>query len=234
MSELSIRTSRVRRIMRIIALAAAAAFVGTAIVVGVAWFAQHRQLAAAESHMTSDIGQLPAFEVGLVLGTSPFVWKWPARTLEPNPSYEARLNVAAALWRSGKVKYLIVSGNGTGRYDEPTAMRAGLIERGVPARVIYRDPAGFRTLDSVQRARDVFGLKRLVIVSQDFHLARALYLARAAGLDAWGLEAATATREWREELIIIGSALLAYFDVWRGRRARETSKPIAIGVDPPN
>ena len=236
MNGLSIGTYRMRRIVRIISLAAAVAFGAAAIVVAVAWFAQRQQEAEAAAVMTADIARLPVFEVGLVLGTAPFVRQWPARTLEPNPTFAARLDSAAALWRDGKVKYLIVSGNAAGRYDEPTAMRAGLIARGVPAQAIYRDPAGFRTLDSMLRARDVFGLKRLVVISQDFHIARALFLARAAGIEAWGFEAATApsTRDWREELVIMGSALLAYVDVWRGRRAREVGQPIAIGADQAN
>ncbi len=222
--------------MRIIALAAAVAFGAAAIVVGASWLAQRQQVAETEAFMTGEIARLPTFEVGMVLGTAPFVRRWPARALEPNPTFEARLDAAAALWRAGKVKFLIVSGNGAGRYDEPTAMRAGLIERGVPAGAIYRDSAGFRTLDSILRARDVFGLRRLVIISQDFHIARALFLARAAGIQAWGFEAATApsTRDWREELVIMGSALLAYVDVWRERRAREVGAPITVGIDPPN
>ena len=119
--------------------------------------------------------------MALVLGTAPI-----GPEGGPNVYFVHRLDAAAALWKAGKVKYVIVSGS-TG---EPEAMRAGLIERGVPATAIYRDPAGYRTRDSVLRARDVFGQKRLiVIVSQRFHLSRALFLARHAGIEAWGFEA---------------------------------------------
>lgn len=71
-------------------------------------------------------------------------------------------------------------------YDEPTAMRAALDRRGVPDRAITLDYAGFRTLDSVARARSVFGQNRVTIVSDDFHVPRALFLARSQGLDAIG------------------------------------------------
>ena len=85
----------------------------------------------------------------LVLGTIPYDppgW--------PNPSFDRRLDSAADLWRAGKVKYLIVSGNREGDgYDEPTAMRDRLIARGVPSNVIYRDFAGLRTVTSIVRAR---------------------------------------------------------------------------------
>jgi len=126
----------------------------------------------------------------------------------------------------------IASGSG----EEPAAMRAGLIERGVPADAIYRDPAGYRTWDSVLRARDVYGQKRLVVVSQRFHLDRALFLARREGIEAWGLEARDVDTPYSvfTELRRYPSALRAFYDVWTGAKAREVGKKIAIGVDPPS
>src|SRR6202034_2604013 len=105
----------------------------------------------------------------------------------PNPFFVHRIAAAAALYRSGKVQYLIVSGNqarggrAKGGYDEPSDMRDALIASGVPAKRIYRDYAGFRTLDSVLRAKSVFGQDRVIVVSQHFHLARALFLAARHG-----------------------------------------------------
>ena len=143
---------------------------------------------------------VPLRPVALVLGTSPRVGMW------KNPFFEGRMDAATQLWRAGKVRHLLVSGdNSRHDYDEPTAMRDALIARGVPVRVITLDYAGFRTLDSLVRAREVFGLHDLIIVTDDWHQPRALFLAAAAGLDAlgvssaelpWSMSGKTRLREW--------------------------------------
>ena len=149
-----------------------------------AWFAERRLDRAAESKSFTDAARVPAAEVALVLGTAPI-----GPEGGPNRYFVYRLDAAAALYKAGKAKYFIVSGTREGRFDEPTAMRDGLTERGVPAAAIYRDFGGDRTLDSIVRARRVYGQTRLIIVSQRFHLARALFLAMHEGIEAWGFEA---------------------------------------------
>lgn len=196
------------------------------------WVAQHHLESLADSLMKGDPAQLPVVDVALVLGAAPI-----GPEGGPNRYFEHRLDAAAALWRSGKAKYLLVSGDKRPpNYDEPTAMRAGLIARGVPADRIYRDFAGVRTLDSVLRAEQVFGQKQLIIVSQPFHLARALFLAREEGIDAWGLAARDVDRPYSifTTLRRYPSALRAYYDVWFDTPPRHAGKPIVIGVDPPN
>jgi SanA protein len=195
-----------------------------------AWFAERRLDRAAEARSFSDVAKVPAVEVALVLGTAPI-----GPEGGPNRYFVYRLDAAAELFKAGKVKYFIVSGHRDGGYDEPTAMRAGLIERGVPAEAIYLDFDGDRTLDSIVRARRIYGQTRLVIVSQRFHLARALFLARHAGIEAWGFEAPDVARAYSilTELRRYPSALRAYWDVWTGLASSVTGKPIAIGVDPP-
>jgi SanA protein len=134
----------------------------------------------------ADPAALPVCDTALVLGASDRTASGAA-----NLHYENRLDAAAALWHRGAVRWLLVSGdNGRTGYDEPTRMKADLVARGVPAAAIYRDFAGFRTLDSVLRARAVFGLQRFVIVSQPDHIRRAVYLARSHGIDAVGFAAA--------------------------------------------
>jgi SanA protein len=191
------------------------------------WFAERQLDQLAEAWSFSDVAKVPAVDVALVLGTAPI-----GPEGGPNRYFIYRLDAAAALWQAGKAKYLIVSGSG----EEPAAMRAGLIKRGVPTEAIYRDPAGYRTWDSVLRARDVYGQKRLVIVSQRFHLDRALFLARRAGIEAWGLEARDVDTPYSvfTELRRYPSALRAYYDVWTDAPVRESGKKIAIGVDLPN
>lgn len=125
---------------------------------------------------------VPHCAAAVVLGTSD-------RTASGavNLHYLYRIDAAAELWHRGVVRWLLVSGdNGRVEYDEPTQMKADLVARGVPAAVIYRDYAGFRTLDTVVRAHDVFGLDHFIIVSQPDHIRRAVYLACSHGIDAFG------------------------------------------------
>ena len=103
---------------------------------------------------------------------------------------EDRVATALNLWQAGKVDRILVSGDhGEWIYDEPDAMRLALLEAGVPARAIFTDHAGFDTWASMVRAREVFEVETAVVVTQNFHMARALYLADAAGLDATGMVA---------------------------------------------
>jgi SanA protein len=123
-----------------------------------------------------------------------------------NAHWKMRMDAAAALWKAGRVKQILVSGdNRTSDYNEPRDMRDGLVERGVPANVIKMDLAGLRTLDSVIRAKEIFGVTRCVIVSDDFHLPRAIWLADRRGMTvtgfrgpalSWELSGKTRIREW--------------------------------------
>lgn len=109
---------------------------------------------------------------------------------QPSDMLEDRVQVAADLYAAGKVDRIIVSGDhGTVEYDEPRAMRSSLMEKGVPKDAIFGDHAGFDTRASMVRAKQVFGVDRAIVVTQGFHLPRALYLAKAADLDAQGVSA---------------------------------------------
>jgi SanA protein len=202
--------------------------VGAVALAGVllAWLAERRLDGLADARMSGDASRLPDVDVALVLGTAPI-----GPEGGPNVYFVHRLDAAAALWKAGKVKYLIVSGSDV----EPDAMRDGLIARGVPAAAIYRDPAGDRTWDSVLRARDVFGQKRLIIVSQRFHLSRALFLANHAGIEAWGFEARDVDSPYSvfTELRRFPSALRAFFDVWTEAPPPQAAPSVRIGIDPP-
>jgi SanA protein len=133
-----------------------------------------------EDRLIDDLERLPHHSVGVVLGCVPRL-----RDGRSNLYFRYRMEAAAKLFHAGKVDYLLVSGDNHRRgYDEPTAMRDALLELAVPSARIILDYAGFRTLDSVVRAKEVFGQDRIVIVSQRFHNERALYLALASGLNA--------------------------------------------------
>jgi vancomycin permeability regulator SanA len=107
-----------------------------------------------------------------------------------SPMLADRLDTAVALYRARKAPRILVSGDhGTGSYDEVNAMRRYLEGHGVPAEHIFMDHAGFTTYDTLYRARDVFGVRRAVVVTQRFHLTRSLFVADALGLDAEGVVA---------------------------------------------
>ena len=109
---------------------------------------------------------------------------------EPSPVLAERLDAAIALYRANKVRKLLVSGdNSDRRHDETRAMKRYVVERGVPPGDVVSDFAGFSTYDSCYRAREIFGVKRALLVTQDFHLPRALYIANGLGIDAWGVAA---------------------------------------------
>lgn len=146
----------------------------------------------AWDHVYKTVADLPDNDVGLVLGTSNFT-----KAGTPNPLFKYRIQAAALLWKAGKVKHLLLSGaNPEPSYNEPQRMFQALIEHGVPAEVMTLDYAGIRTLDSVVRAREIFGLRRYTIISQRFHDFRAVYIARAYGIEAIAFAAPEADRHF--------------------------------------
>lgn len=137
------------------------------------------------AHCYTSTSAIPKTEVALLLGTAKF-----HKAGGGNLYYRYRIDAAAQLYKAGKVKAIICSGdNATRYYDEPTTMKADLVKMGIPEKDIYLDYAGFRTLDSVIRAKRIFSQSRITIVSQPFHNERALYIARHHGIDAIGFNA---------------------------------------------
>jgi len=137
---------------------------------------------ASEGKTYSDMNALPHRHVGLVLGCSPRLGRNMA-----NPFFQNRIHSAVELFRAGKVDVLLVSGDNHHQgYDEPTEMRNALLDAGVPAEKIVLDYAGFRTLDSMVRAKEVFGQSEVTVISQEFHNRRAIFIAQHHGLDAVG------------------------------------------------
>ncbi|KAK1178996.1 YdcF family protein [Streptomyces sp. NBS 14/10] len=127
------------------------------------------------------VADVPKAPVAVVFGAG--LWNG-----EPSPYLAHRLDATAELYERGKVRAILVTGdNSRHDYDEPDAMRAYLVRHGVPDGRIVSDYAGFDTWDSCSRAERVFGVHRAVLVSQDFHIRRALALCEAAGIDAYGV-----------------------------------------------
>ena len=139
----------------------------------------------ASSLIYHNVNKIPAKKAALVLGTSKYF-----KGGEINYYYKYRIDSAVKLFKAGKVKAIVVSGdNGSKNYDEPTTMHDDLVAQGIPSRYISIDYAGFRTLDSIIRAEAIFSLKDYIIVSQQFHLERAIYLAQAKGQKVTGFVA---------------------------------------------
>jgi SanA protein len=133
---------------------------------------------------TSRIAAVPAVEVAIV----------PGALVEPDGDMSsmlaARVEQAARLWHAGKVEKILVSGDhGTWSYDEPSTMRKALVRGGVAPEDVFEDHAGFDTWATMVRAREIFGVRDAVVVTQGFHMPRALFLAEEAGIDATGLTA---------------------------------------------
>lgn len=167
---------------------------------------------ANRDRLYSDVAAIPARETALVLGANSVMGDG-----RPNLHFVYRMDAAAALYHAGKVRRLLVSGdNGRVDYDEPAMMKTALIARGVPANAIVCDYAGFRTLDSVMRAKQVFGLHSLTIVTQRYHNTRALEVARANEIDAVGFctRDVEARQSVRTEIREVASRTVAMLDLY--------------------
>lgn len=108
----------------------------------------------------------------------------------PSPMLEDRLIIGINLYRSGASNKIIMSGDhGKDNYDEVNTMKQFAIDREIPSEDVFMDHAGFSTYDSIYRVKEIFGAKKIVIVTQDYHLFRALYIAKSLGLEAYGVKA---------------------------------------------
>ena len=159
-----------------------------------------------------DLNLVPACEVGLLLGTNPYL-----KNGLPNKYFLYRIEAAVQLYEAKKIQYILVSGdNHRNDYNEPEEMKKALIKKGIPESSILMDYAGFRTLDSVVRAKTVFGKERFMIISQRFHNERALYLAEYNHIEAVGFNAQDVTAYYglktrvREYL----ARLKLFIDLW--------------------
>ena len=127
---------------------------------------------STSSQVYDNIDDLPSKKVGLVLGTSHKLLNG-----DSNQFFHQRIDLAVQLYKAGKVKHLIVSGdNATKYYNEPLNMRNALIAKGVPSEAISRDFAGFRTLDSIVRCKLIFDQEDITVITQTFHSYRALFI----------------------------------------------------------
>ncbi len=139
----------------------------------------------SKPYLYHDVSATPKNYVGIVLGTSKYKVKGGI-----NSFFQYRINAAVELYKQGKIKKILVSGdNSTKSYNEPEMMRASLIKKGIPSKDIVLDYAGFRTFDSMIRSKEVFNQHKFTIISQKFHNERAVFIAQKYGMDAVGFNA---------------------------------------------
>ena len=148
------------------------------------WWANRVALEAAEGKLYDEVADVPEMPVALVFGCAKMIGG------RHNLYFLNRIDAAVSLWEAGKVKSFIVSGdNSRDDYNEPKDMKEAMVEAGVPEDRIVCDYAGLRTLDSVVRAKEIFGVEKVVLISQRFHNERAAYLASRYDLEFVGLNA---------------------------------------------
>ena len=205
--------SRTRKI--VLFWMAAALLAATGAVLTASWL-----VGGTSPRMYSSVDDIPAREVGMVLGAPKYSGG------RPSPQVVGRIRAAAALYHAGKVQKLVVSGATRPEkfYDEIAAMTQWLMELGVPAEAIVGDGKGVRTLDSVLRMRDVFGYDDFITISQRNHCERALYLADHHGISTIGFEAGIGEQYLNERLsdALYGplSCVKAVVDIAIGRKAK--------------
>ena len=174
----------------------------------------------------NSVDSIPHNHCGLVLGTSKYLANG-----HRNRYYTDRIKASVKLYNHNKIDYIIVSGDNRNRnYNEPITMYNDLVSAGIPGRKIILDYAGFRTLDSVVRCKEVFGQDRFTIVSQSFHNQRAIYIARKKGIEAIAFDSEDSTEEndYKVQLREIAARMLMLFDMFTARQPHFLGEKISI------
>lgn len=175
------------------------------------------------------VEDIPYNKVALLLGTAP-VTPYGGH----NRYFDYRIDATASLYKSGKISYILVSGDNHKKgYDEPTWMKEALMKQGVPENAIILDYAGFRTLDSVVRSKEIFGQEKITIISQEFHNERAVYLAEHYGIDAVAFNAKDVELLRKKLKIAIFREALSrvkmFIDIATGKKPKFLGEKIEIG-----
>lgn len=185
-------------------------------------------LGSGEKFIYLDSDRLPKAQVGLILGAKVYSDGRLSHMMQD------RADTAIELYKNGKVEKLLMSGDhGTVGYDEVNTVKEYLLNKGVRAEDLFLDHAGFDTYDSVYRARDVFRVKSMTIVTQRFHLPRAVYLARALGVEANGMVADKRQylgMFWNESREIVARSK-AFLDIITGAKPKFLGEEIPIDGD---
>jgi len=184
-------------------------------------------VASTKKQLYSDVNTIPHNKVGLVLGTSKHLGGGLL-----NYYYQYRIDAAVALYKAGKIDFVLVSGdNGTRSYDEPTTMQDDLIAAGIPKEKIFMDYAGFRTLDSILRCKYVFGEDNITVISQPFHNQRAVFIANHKDIHAIAFNARDVNKHagFKTQLREKFARMKMLLDLIFNKQAKFYGKKIVIG-----
>ncbi|MGB0430022.1 MAG: SanA/YdcF family protein [Bacteroidia bacterium] len=182
----------------------------------------------ASKYVYENLENLPNQKVGLVLGTSKYVANGSS-----NYYFNYRIAAAVKLFNAGKIDYILVSGdNATKQYNEPRDMFEALAKAGIPKNRIVLDFAGFRTLDSIVRCKEVFMQESFVIISQGFHNQRAVFIAHAHGINAIGYNAqdVKANSGFKTRVRELFARTKVFIDLMLEKRPKFLGEQIQIGA----
>jgi SanA protein len=174
----------------------------------------------------NSIDSIPHNHCAIVLGTSKYLANG-----SRNLFYTNRIKATVELYYCDKVDYIIVSGDNRNRnYNEPITMYNDLVAAGIPGRKIILDYAGFRTLDSVVRGKEVFGQEKFTIVSQSFHNQRAIFIARQKGIEAiaFNSEDPTGQNDFKVQVREVGARMLVIFDMITEKQPHFLGEKVAV------
>lgn len=181
----------------------------------------------ANQKLYENIENTPTKKVGLLLGTGKYLGSGYI-----NLFYKYRIDATIALYKAGKIKYILISGdNSREGYDEPTSMKEDLMAAGIPESAIYLDYAGFRTLDSIVRCKLVFGESDILVISQQFHNERAIYIAEANDMTAEAYNAKSVSTRYGAKTYIREylARTKMFLDLLFGKDPKFLGKKIKIG-----
>lgn len=182
---------------------------------------------STKSYIYTSMDKMPKNKVGLLLGTRKIL-----KSGRVNLYYAHRIDAAEQLFKSGKIEYILISGdNSREEYDEPTDMKNDLIARGIPENKIYLDFAGFRTLDSVVRANAIFGQEKFTVISQPFHNERAIFISEKKGLQPIGFNAKDVSSGygWKVQVREKLARVKMLLDIVVGKQPKFYGEKIEIG-----
>jgi len=181
---------------------------------------------AGNAYSFNSIDSIPHNHCALVLGTSKYLWNG-----KRNLYYTNRIKAAVELYNHNKIDFIIVSGDNRNRnYNEPITMYNDLIAAGIPSKKIILDYAGFRTLDSVVRGKEVFGQEKFTIVSQAFHNQRAVYIARKRGIEAiaFNTEDEPGEMNFKVQIREVAARMLVVFDMITSKQPHFLGEKVVI------
>lgn len=190
-------------------------------------FANYKINSFSERYLYSSIDSIPECKTAVLLGTSKFM-----RSGTKNYFFYNRITAAETLFKSGKIQFIIISGdNSLSYYNEPEDMKKELMKVGVPDSVIFLDYAGFRTFDSMIRAKEVFGQTKFIVVSQQFHNERAVFIARKYGIEAFGYNAedVDAYSGFKTKVRELFARVKVFIDVYTNKQPKFLGDKIIVG-----